>query len=406
MPLTDTKIRQAKAGTKPQKLTDGGGLYIEITTQGSKLWRYRYRIDGKENVFAVGAYPQMGLAEARRERDESKLLVKQGVHPAHHRRDQEHAASSARLNSFQSIADEWSAERIKKQHRSSAYLEGIRDALQKHAYPDIGRLPIKSVKPAHVLKIMKRLEAAGHESMAIKVRGWVSQVFSYAIIKDLTDNDPTYPLRNAIERPKTQHARPLSALEIADLSSRLTRYRGLPVTVKAIQFLMYAFPRQAELRGARVGQFDLKAGRWNVPAEIMKMRKPHIVPLSTQVIELLRELIPEDAKPDDLVFPGSDGKSPISRSTINAAMLHMGYAPKEITGHDFRATASTHLNELGYMSDYIERQMAHTEQNQVRASYNHAKHLKERTVMMQAWADYIDAIRSSDDKVIPILRSV
>ena len=406
MPLTDTKIRLAKPSSKPLKLTDGGGLYVEITVHGSKLWRYRYRIDRKENVFAIGEYPEFGLADARRERDEARLLVKQGIHPAHHRREQRELAASDRLNSFQAIADDWMAVRLKKQHRSEKYLSAIKASLEKHAYPDLGRMAIKAVKPAHVLKIMKRLEVAGHESMAIKVKGWISQVFSYAIIKGLTDNDPTYPLKNAIERPKTTHARPLSPVEIADLAGRLARYKGRIETVRAIQFLLYVFPRQAELRAAKVGQFDLKAARWDVPAEIMKMGEMHIVPLSTQVVQLLGELIPKNAKPDDLVFPGSDGKSSMSVSTINAALRYMGYAPKEITGHDFRATASTHLNELGYRSDLIERQMAHSERNQVRAAYNHAEYLKERRAMMQAWADYIDAVSDNDSKVIPIYRSI
>ena len=402
MPLTDIKIRQAKSGSKPQKITDGGGLYIEITVQGAKLWRYRYRIDMKENVFAIGEYPEFGLAE----RDEARLLVKQGIHPAHNRRERRELAASDRLNSFQAVADDWMAVRLKKQHRSEKYLSAIKASLEKHAYPDLGRMAIKAVKPAHVLKIMKRLEVAGHESMAIKVKGWISQVYSYAIIKGLTDNDPTYPLKNAIERPKTTHARPLGPVEIADLAGRLARYKGRIETVRAIQFLLYAFPRQAELRAARVGQFDLNAARWDVPAEIMKMGEMHIVPLSTQVVQLLGELIPKNAKPGDLVFPGSDGKSSMSVSTINAALRYMGYAPKEITGHDFRATASTHLNELGYRSDLIERQMAHSERNQVRAAYNHAEYLKERREMMQSWADYIDAVSDNGSKVIPIYRSI
>lgn len=392
MPLTDTKIRQAKPAAKTQKLTDGGGLYIEVTPLGSKLWRYRYRIDKKENVFAIGEYPDVGLAAARQIRDEAKLLVKQGINPAQHRKEQREAATNDRLNSFQAIADDWMAERQKKRLQTQTYLDGVAVALNKHVYPDIGGLAIKAIKPAHILKIMKRLDDAGYESMAIKVKGWVSQVFSYANIKDLADNNPTYLLRNAVKKPKTVHARSLGPSEVALLAERLSCYQGRPETVKAIQFLLYVFPRQAELRAARVGQFDLAAARWDVPAEIMKMGKPHIVPLSKQVVSLLSELIPKHAKSDDLVFPGADGKSVMSRSTINAALQHMGFAPREITGHDFRATASTHLNEHGYGRDLIERQLAHSERDQVRAAYNHAEYLNERTEMMQAWSDYVDAL--------------
>lgn len=392
MPLTDAKIKQIKSAAKSQKLSDGGGLYLEVTSQGSKLWRYRYRIDKKENLFAIGEYPVVSLADARRKRDEAKILVKQGIHPAHNRKERRAAAANERLNSFQSIADSWMAERQKKGIQSQTYLDGIAVALNKHAYTHIGSLAIKTIKPAHILKIMKRLDDAGFASMANKVKSMISQVYRYAIIKGLADNDPTYPLRQAVEKPKTIHARPLSHRDMSLLLSRLTNYQGRLETAKAIQFLLYAFPRQAELRAARVGQFDLVAARWDVPAEVMKMRGPHIVPLSKQVVSLLSELIPKDAKPDDFVFTGIDGRGPMSRSTINAALRYMGFAAKEITGHDFRATASTYLNEIGYRSDLIERQLAHSERNQVRAAYNHAEYLTERKEMMQAWSDYVDAL--------------
>lgn len=394
MPLADTKVRQIKPGEKAQKIADGGGLYLEVSVSGAKLWRFRYRIDKKENVFAIGEYPAVSLADARRMRDEAKALVKQGVHPAHYRREQRQAAAGERLNSFRSIADDWLDMREKKQHRTQKYLDEVRASLRRHVYSEIGGMAIRSIRSAHVLKILRRIEEAGHEAMAVRVRGLISQVFSYAIIKDLADVDPTYPLRNAIEMPKTKHARPLSAAEITDLMSRLGCYKGNAETVAAIRFLLYVFPRQAELRAAKVRQFDLDAARWDVPREIMKMRDMHVVPLSRQAVELLKGLIPEKAKPDDLVFPGSDGKSPLSLSTINAALRYMGYPPKHITGHDFRATASTHLNELGYRSDLIERQLAHAERDQSRAAYNHAEYLPERRAMLQAWADYIDGLES------------
>lgn len=390
MPLTDTKIRQAKPGLKPIKLTDGAGLYLEVTVRGTKLWRYRYRIDGKENVFAVGEYPAVGLADARRLLDDARALVKRGLHPAKHRREQREAAAGARLNTFKAVAEHWLEMRRKKQHRAPAYLDGIESALRRHVYPEIGGTAMRAVKSSQILRVLHRLDEAGHEAMAIKVRGWVSQVFSFAIIKELAESDPTYPLRHAIERPSTEHARPLSPDELTELGLRLSSYRGRYITAQAIRFLLYAFPRQVEMRGARVCQFDLEAGRWDVPAEIMKMRRPHVVPLSRQVVRILRDLIPEDAKPDDLVFPGMRKTDQLSRTTINAALRYMGYAPKQLTGHDFRATASTHLNEMGYRSDLIERQMAHVERNQSRAAYNHAEYFEERAQMMQRWSDWVD----------------
>lgn len=392
MPLTDAKIRNAKATDKPLKLTDGGGLYLEVRPTGAKLWRLRYRIGGKENVFAIGGYPEVGLADARSEREKVKPLIRQGIHPSHNRQAERLANSAANANTFEAVTREW----IKKKAPSwtSFYLRQVERTMESEVFPFVGKLPIRNVSAAHLLEILSRIEARGAATVALLVRQWSSAVFRYAVATLRADVDPAAALKGAVHRPKVQHHKPLTREQIVEFSKALEQYGGFRATVIALRLMLLTFVRTVELRKAEWVEFDLDRAEWRIPAERMKMREPHIVPLSRQVVELLRELQTLSGG-RRLLFPNLRKPNEcMTATTLNRALERMGFNGKDSIGfsaHGFRATASTMLNEMGYRADVIERQLAHAERNKVRASYNQAEYLEERRQMMQAWADNVDS---------------
>ena len=392
MPLTDAKVRNAKPAEKPLKLTDGGGLYLEVRPSGTKLWRLRYRIDGKENVFAIGSYPEIGLADARNEREKTKPLIRQGIHPSHNRQAERLAISAANANTFESVTREW----IKKKAPgwTPYYLRQVERFMAADVFPFVGKLPIRNVSAAHLLDILGRIEARGAATVALLIRQWSSAVFRYAVATLRADADPAAALKGAIHRPKVQHNKPLSREQIAEFSKALEQYGGYRTTVIALRLMLLTFVRTVELRKAEWSEFDLERAEWRIPAERMKMRELHIVPLSRQVTALLRELSTHTGG-RRLLFPNyRKPNESMTATTLNRALERMGFNGKGSIGfsaHGFRATASTMLNEMGYRADVIERQLAHAERNKVRASYNQAEYLEERRKMMQAWADEIDA---------------
>lgn len=390
MPLTDVKIRQSKAADKALKLTDSNGLYLEVKPNGSKLWRYRYKIAGKENLFAIGEYPATSLQDARKARDDARELVKQGIHPSHARQSTLAGQLAKNANTFEAVAREW-LER-KKEKWSPYYHNQATRCLELNAFPKIGRLPIRNVTAAHLLEFLQAMERRGAETYALQLRQWCSAIFRHAVVTLRADADPAAALKGAIHRPQINHSKPMSAEQIGDFKHRLSRYGGNRTTVLAMRLMLYLFIRTAELRKAPWDEFDLDTAEWKIPPERMKMRRLHIVPLPRQAVALLRELhritgsgtwlFPNFRRPDDVM----------SATTINRALEHMGYASGLWTGHDFRATASTQLHEMGFRPDVIERQLAHAEEDKTKAAYNHAEYLNERREMMQAWADWIDAI--------------
>ncbi len=394
MPLTDTKIRNTKAADKPTKLSDGGGLHLEIRPTGAKLWRYRYRIAGKENVFAIGEYCQspaaetvsdtcvrkasgrFTLAEARQERDHCRGLVKQGIHPAHDRQGQRAAQLAASANTFEAVAREWVEK--KKPSWSPYYLSQVERTLEAEVYPHIGSLPIRSVTAAHLLGILQRVEKRGAETVALLIRQWASAVFRYAVATLRADADPAAALKGAIHRPRIEHHKPLSRDQIATFLQALDSYGGYRTTVIALRLMLLTFVRTVELRAASWEEFDLDQAEWRIPAQRMKMREPHLVPLCRQAVELLRELHTHTGG-RRFLFPNyRTPRECMTATTLNRALERMGFSGKHGVGfsaHGFRATASTILNELGYRPEVIERQLAHTERNKVRASYNQAEYL-------------------------------
>ncbi|HDQ4464838.1 TPA: tyrosine-type recombinase/integrase [Pseudomonas aeruginosa] len=391
MPLTDAKIRQAKPTDKPQKLADGGGLYLEVRTTGAKLWRYRYRIAGKENVFAIGEYPAIGLSDARDEHRKARGLVEQGIHPSHNRQAERLANVTANANTFEAVAREWIAK--KATGWTPYYKRQVENFLTADVFPYVGKLPIRSVTAAHLLEIIRRIEGRGAETVALLVRQWSSAIFRYAVATLRADSDPAAALKGAIHRPKVEHRKPLSREQIADFAKALDEYGGYRTTVIALRLMLLTFVRTVELRKAEWAEFDLDRAEWRIPAERMKMREAHIVPLSKQAVELLRELHTLTGG-RGLLFPNyRKPKECMTATTLNRALERMGFNGKDSIGfsaHGFRATASTILNEMGYRPDVIERQLAHAERNKVRASYNRAEYLEDRRNMMQEWSDMVE----------------
>lgn len=387
MPLTDVKIRQAKPCAAPIKLTDGGGLYLEVRPNGSKLWRYRYRIDGRENVFAIGAYPDVSLSNARSERDLAREHVRAGRHPSHVRQTEKAQQIAENRNTFQVVAGEWIADRLGK--RSATYRNQCERAFKADVYPRIGRLPMREITAAHVLDILTRMDKRSATTLALQVRQWISAVFRYGVATLRADADPAAALKGAIERKPINHSKAMTREELAQYYRAVANYRGHRVTVIALRLLPMLFTRTVELRCACWEEFDLDNALWEIPAERMKMRRRHLVPLPTQAVELLREL--RSITAGDLLFPGlRDPSRPISATTLNRALEYLDMAGWHC--HDFRATASTHLYEMGiWRAEAIEMQLAHAERNRSRAAYNHAQYLDERRAMMQAWTNWIES---------------
>jgi integrase len=404
MPLTDAKVRTVKANSKPIKLADGGGLYLDVRPNGTKLWRYRYRIAGNENVFAIGKYPESSLADARAEHGKARVLVKRGVHPSHNRQVERLSNQTANANTFEAVAREWVSK--KSGSWTPYYQRQVTNFLAADVFPHIGKLPIRGVTAAHLLEIIRRVESRGAVSIALLVRQWSSAIFRYAVATLRADGDPAAALRGAIQRPKVEHHKPLSREQIKDFMAAVDEYGGYRTTVIALRLMLLTFVRTVELRKAEWAEIDLERAEWRIPAERMKMREPHIVPLSGQAVAMLKELRSyTGGRP--MLFPNyRRPKGCMTATTLNRALERMGFNGKGSIGfsaHGFRATASTILNEMGYRSDVIERQLAHADRDKVRASYNHAEYMKERRGMMQDWATYLDSLQSGSN-VIPLRR--
>lgn len=391
---------------------------------GAKLWRYRYRIAGKENVFAVGEYVHapngeakaqtltrrnagmLTLAEARVRREEWRALVKQGIHPAHNRQAARLANHAENANTFEAVAREWIAK--KKPGWTPYYLRQVENVLKADIFPYVGSLPIRNVTAAHLLEIVRRVEGRGAASVALLVRQWASAIFRYAVATLRADADPAAALKGAIHRPKVEHHKPLSRDQVGDFVKALDSYGGYRTTVIALRLMLLTFVRTVELRAAHWTEIDLDRAEWRIPAERMKMREPHIVPLSRQAVELLRELHTHTGGRNFLSPNYRNPKTCMTPTTLNRALERMGFNGKDSIGfsaHGFRATASTMLNELSFRSEVIERQLAHAERNKVRASYNQGEYMEERRAMMQQWANLIDEMAKSESRVTPIKRA-
>jgi integrase len=392
--LTDQAIRSAKPRETPYKLADGKGLTLLIKPNGSKLWRFRYRFEGVEKTLALGAYPDTPAKLARQKLEDARQLLAKGVDPSERRQ----AEKVADPNTFESVAREWLATQEKKL-AAATYAKAVW-TLETLIFPFIGSRPISEIKAADVLKVLQRIENRGLHETAHRARQRCGQIFRYGIITERCEHDITADLRGALAPVTSTHRASVTEPEkIGQLLRDIEAYRGNTVTWYALRLAAHMFVRPGELRHAEWSEFDLdgKEPCWRIPAHKMKMRDAHIVPLSRQVVALFNELHGLTGK-GKLVFPSLlSTLRPISENTVNMALRRMGYDNETMTGHGFRAMASTSLNEQGWHPDVIELQLAHAERNKVRSAYNRAQRLQERRAMMQHWSDYLDQLRANVD---------
>jgi integrase len=399
--LTDKAIQAAKSRVRPYKLADGEGLTMLVKPNGSKLWRFRYRHDGREKMLGFGTYPDTSAKLAREKRDKARMLPAEGLDPSSARQ----AEKAARANTFEAVAREWLP--MQKERLAPATYAKAEWTLETLVFPYLGTRPIDKISAADVLKVLKRIEGRGLNETAHRTRQRISQVCRYAVVTERAQHDVTLSLRGALAAVvSTNHAAITEPSKIGELLRLIEGYKGQAVTWCALRIAPLVFVRPGELRHAEWSEFDLDSDdpQWRIPAEKMKMREQHIVPLAKQVVKLLPELnsLTGDGK---YLFPAlTTTRRCMSENTINLALRRMGYSNEEMTGHGFRSMASTTLNEQGWHPDLIELQLAHAEPNAVRAAYNKAQRLPERRKMMQAWANYLDGLREGAN-VVPIRRA-
>ncbi|MGC9386997.1 MAG: tyrosine-type recombinase/integrase [Hydrogenovibrio sp.] len=425
MALTDAQIRKAKPTGKLQKLSDGSGLRLEVTKAGTKVFKYRIRMDGKDSDYKIGEYPNMTLAEARNVRDEIKALVQQGIHPNDHKKQQQaeqeqeaarQQAKAARL-SFRQLFEEW------HRHNSESkggdnwkinYAKDIRERVEAHLIPLLGNLPAEDIKPQHMIRALKEIEAKGRLETLKRSRQYASRIFSYGVGMGYCERNPVRDLPNDIfqKQKKTNYSHVSERKDLHQLLNAIDGYLGDISTATALKLAPYVFLRPKELAGLRwdevnltddlkLGTATLKHGAITIKADRMKMGREHIVPLSQQTRALIESML-VFSDGTDFVFPSPRTKArPISEQSLNAGLHRIGFKGKQ-TAHGFRHTASTLLNEQGFNRDHIEKQLAHEGgKDAVRETYNKAEYLSQRADMMQAWADHLDSLKAGAD-VVPL----
>ena len=387
MALTDLKVQSIKAADRPQKITDGEGLYLHVSPSGTKTWRFDYRYQSKRYTLTIGKYPLVSLAEARIKRSEAKKMLLDGVDPSSQKRQKKESVRATLEDSFNSIASRWFDS--KATERSQAWRDANKLYLERDLYPTLGKYGIKDITSKSLLDLLEKCAEERGLKTADRVRGTAFQVFQYAVFKMKIDLNPAARLKQWAEIPDVKHRPHLQENEISELVDAIDAYVGLLSTKLAAKLLLLTFLRKSELLEAQWTEIDLENEKWSIPASRMKMKDSHIVPLSIQAIHTLKKLR-EISAGSEFVFPSlSSHLKPLSRTALNRMFSSMsnGKYQGKFSPHGIRATASTWLNEKGFRHDAIERQLAHTERNQVRASYNHADHYSERKKMMQSWAD-------------------
>ena len=389
MSLTDTEIRKSKPGEKAYRLPDGKGLFLFVTPTGGRLWRWKYRHGGMQKLMTLGKYPDVPLALARDRHAEARRLLATGVDPMEQRKAEKAALKSTAEDSFGSIASLWFDHW--REGKSLQHVDATRRRMEANILPLLGARPVTEIEAPELVVMVRAIEARGAADLAKRAMENAGQIFRYAIAHGFTRRNPAAEIKPSdILRPtrKTNLAR-IDVKELPGLLRAIEVYQGTHITRLAMKLLALSFVRTSELIGARWEEIDQEARRWNIPAERMKMRTPHIVHLATQTIELLELLRPLTGG-GQLLFPGDrDPEKSMSNNTILLALKRMGYKGR-MTGHGFRGLASTILHEQGYAHEHIELQLAHAPRNAVSAAYNHALYLKPRAKMMQDWADFLE----------------
>jgi integrase len=387
--LTELAIRAAKPKDQPYKLRDGGGLFLLVRSDGALYWRFRYRYEGREKLISLGVYPHVSLKAARARRDEARLTLTNGIDPVAKRR----AERVAQADSFEAIAQEWIS---KRPDVDPGTVKRDYDRLRKFIYPYLGKRPIASIEAPELLDALRKIEARGRHETAHRTKSVCGRVFRYAIATGRAKRDVSADLRGALTPPPNNNLAAITEpAKVGELLRAIDCYGGHDYTALALKLLPLVFTRPGELRAARWIEINFREAEWRIPAERMKKRREHIVPLSRQALAVLRELHPLTGN-RAFLFPSllAPNERPMSNNTMNTALRRMGYSREEMTSHGFRSVASTLLNEQGFSPDVIELQLGHAERNQVRAVYNRSLRLAERRKMMQVWADYLDGLRS------------
>ena len=393
MSLSDVKIRNCKPIKKPLKLFDGGGLFLLVTTKGGKLWRMKYRFDGKEKLLALGSYPEISLFDARHRRDEARMQLAHGIDPGAVRKAQKQAVTEE-TETFEVIAREWHTKFSPTW--TPGHASAIEGRLERDLFPWIGKRPITEIKAPDLLTVLRRVEDRGALESAHRIRTIAGQVFRYALATGRAERDPSVDLRGALPQPgEKHHAAITDPKEVAPLLRAIDGYHGHFVVKCALRLAPILFVRPGELRHAEWAEINLDESVWNIPASKMKMKEPHLVPLSNQAVDILKELKPLTGT-GRYVFPSMRSVTKtMSENTINAALRYMGYDKETMTGHGFRAMARTILDEvLQVRPDFIEHQLAHAVRDPNGRAYNRTAHLVERRKMMQTWADYLDGLKA------------
>lgn len=394
MPLTDTAIRALSHGEKPIKKADEKGLFLLLQPSGGKLWRFKYRFEGKEKKLSLGRYPDVSLKEARKRRDVARETLANGIDPAEEKKQEALEAARNAANTFEAVGNEY-LEKMCRDGREAVTINKSRWLLSLFAR-DVATRPVADLTPAEILKALQLVEGKGHHETARRMRSLASRIFRYAAATSRTSSDPTALLKGALVAPKVKHhSALLDPTAVGQLLRAIDTFAGYPLTRLALQLIPHVYVRPGELRHAEWSEIDLQKAIWTIPAEKMKMRVAHMVPLSRQALAILddaRVLGPHQR----YVFSSlHSGTRPMSENTINAALRRLGYSGKEMTAHGFRSTASTLLNESGLWNpDAIERALAHSSGGSVRGTYHRGQHWAERVEMAQWWSDYLDKLKS------------
>ncbi|WP_154914434.1 tyrosine-type recombinase/integrase [Klebsiella michiganensis] len=417
MSLTDIKAKNAKPLEKEYKLTDGFGMFLRVTPKGSKYWQMAYRFEGKQKLFSIGVYPAVSLSDARQRRDEARRLLAQGIDPNAKKQAEVKELKAKRDNtrSFRTVAKAWFSTKTKW---SDDYGDAVWKRLETYVFPVIGDKDVAELDTGDLLVPVKKVEALGYLEVAMRIQQYITAILRHAVQQKLIRHNPAYDMEGAVQKPQTEHRPALELEEIPQLLNKIAEYKGRRLTILAIQLNLMIFIRSSELRFARWSEIDFKSKLWVIPEQReaienvkhstrgAKMKRKHFVPLCKQAMRILKEirqLTYEEGQDDGLIFTGCyDSFKPMSENTINKALRNMGYDTKQdICGHGFRTLACSALIESGLWSeDAVELQMSHKESNSVRAAYTHkAKHLEQRRLMLQWWADFLDA--NSNDMVRP-----
>ena len=397
--LTATAVKQAKPKAKPYKLADGGGLYLHVKTAG-KYWRYKYRFAGKEKLLALGAYPDISLADARKLHQAARENLADGIDPSSHKKTKKSADQSSSANSFEAVALEWSKTRSKKADSTEKRQRAL---LEKDLFPFIGSRPIADIDAPELLKTLRKIENRGAIETAHRANRLAGQIFRYAIVTGRSKHNPSIDLKDALTQPIKSHRKSITdPAEVGPLMAAIKNYQATPVVMAALQLSPLFLCRPGELRHLEWAEVNLAEARIELPASKMKMKEPHIIPLASQAIAILKELQPISGR-GKYVFPSARGASrPLSDNGVRTALRTLGYTNDQICPHGFRAMGRTILDEvLNFPVDWIEHQIAHSVKDVNGRAYNRTKHLPQRKKMMQTWADYLDGLANGNNNFLP-----